>query len=105
MIKLLGHQNPEMTMRYLEISVLDLQREFHLARSQPRHLLPASRLPASISSAQPNLASMLDSLHVTQHVLEMFRRTFPQGPDRLLLDRLANRLTKIASEARKLGQG
>jgi integrase len=104
-MKLLGHQNPEMTMRYLEISVLDLQREFHLARSQPRHLLPASRLPASISSAQPNLASMLDSLHVTQHVLEMFRRTFPQGPDRRLLDRLANRLTKIASEARKLGQG
>ena len=102
-MKLLGHQNPQMTMRYLEISVLDLQREFHLARSQPRHLLPASRLPASISSAQPNLASLLDSLHVTQHVLEMFRRTIAQGPDRRLLDRLANRLTKIASEARKLG--
>lgn len=104
-MKLLGHQNPEMTMRYLQISVLDLQREFHLARSQPRHLLPKSRLPASISSAQPNLASLLDSLHVTQHVLEMFRRTIPQGPDRRLLDRLANRLTKIASETRKLGQG
>jgi integrase len=104
-MKLLGHQNPEMTMRYLEISVLDLQREFHLARSQPRHLLPASRLPASISSSQPNLASLLDSLQVTQHVLEMFRRTLPQGPDRRLLDRLSNRLTKITSETRKLGQG
>ena len=104
-MRLLGHQNPGMTMRYLEISVLDLQREFHLARSQPRHLLPASRLPASISSAQPNLASLLDSLHVTQHVLEMFRRTLPQGPDRRLLDRLSNRLTKITSETRKLGQG
>jgi site-specific recombinase XerD len=103
-MKLLGHQNPEMTMRYLEISVLDLQREFHLARSQPRHLLPASRLPASISSSQPNLASLLDSLQVTQHVLEMFRRTLPQGPDRRL-DRLSNRLTKITSETRKLGQG
>jgi hypothetical protein len=101
-MKLLGHVNPEMTLRYLEISLLDLQREFHLARSQPRHLLPASRLPASISSSQPNLASLLDSLHVTQHVLEMFRRTLPQGPDRRLLDRLANRLTKIASETRKL---
>jgi site-specific recombinase XerD len=102
-MKLLGHLNPEMTLRYLEISLLDLQREFHLARSQPRHLLPASRLPASISSSQPNLASLLDSLHVTQHVLEMFRRTLPHGPDRRLLDRLANRLTKINSETRKLG--
>jgi hypothetical protein len=34
----------------------------------------------------------------------MFRRTLPQGPDRRLLDRLANRLTKIASETKKLGQ-
>jgi integrase len=103
-MKLLGHLNPEMTMRYVEVSLLDLQREFHLARSQPRHLLPASRLPASISSPQANLASLLDSLHVAEHILEMFRRTLPQGSDRRLLDRLANRLTKITSETRKLGQ-
>lgn len=99
-MKLLGHKNPAMTMRYLDVALLDLQREFHLARSQPRHLVPAPRLPASVG--QPNLTSLLDSLNVAQHVLEMFRRTLPQGPDRSLLDRLANRLTKIASEARKL---
>ncbi len=104
-MKLLGHLTPEMTMRYVDVCLLDLQREFHLARSQPRHLLPASRLPASIRSPQANLASLLDSLHLTQHVLEMFRRNLPQGSDRRFLDRLANRLTKIASETRKLGQG
>ena len=104
-MKLLGHLKPEMTMRYLEVSLLDLQREFHLARSQPRHLLPASRLPSSIRSPQANLASLLDSLRLAQHVLEMYRRTLPQGNDRRLLDRLANRLTQIASETRKLGRG
>jgi integrase len=104
-MKLLGHLKPEMTMHYVEMCLLDVQREFDLARSQPRHLLPASRLPASLSSPQANLASLLDSLHLAQHVLEMFRRTLPQGPDRRLLDRLSNRLTKIASEIRKLGQG
>ena len=104
-MKLLGHLKPEMTMRYLEVSLLDVEREFHLARSQPRHLLPPSQLPASINSPQANLASLLDSLHFAQHVLEMFRRTLPQGPDRRLLDRLSNRLTKIASETRKLRQG
>jgi hypothetical protein len=52
-MKLLGHLKPEMTMRYVEVSVLDLQREFHLARSQPRHLLPASRLSASIILPKP----------------------------------------------------
>jgi len=104
-MKLLGHLKPEMTMRYVQVSLLDVEREFHLARSQPRHLLPASRLPHSISSPQANLASLLDSLHLAQHVLEMFRRTLPQGPDRRLLDRLANRLTKITSATRKLAQG
>jgi integrase len=103
-MKLLGHLKPEMTMLYVEMSLLDLQREFNLARSQPRHLLPASRLPTSIRSPQPSLDSLLASLHLAQHVLEMFRRTLPQGPDRRLLDRLVNRLTKIASETRKLGQ-
>jgi hypothetical protein len=104
-MKLLGHLKPDMTMRYLEVSLSDLQREFHLARSQPRHLLPASPLPSSIRSPQATLASLLDSLCLAQHILEMFRRTLPEGTDRRLLDRLANRLSKIASETRKLKQG
>jgi integrase len=97
-MKLLGHLTPEMTMRYVEVSLVDLQREFHLAQSQPRHLLPPLRLPASINSPEANLTSLL----VAQHVLEMFRRTLPEGPDRQLLDRLANRLTKFISETRNL---
>lgn len=90
-----------MTMRYLEVSLLDVQHEFQLARQLPRHLLPTPKIPA-VASATPNLSGLLDSLQLTQHVLEMFRRTVPAGPHRRLLDRLANRLTKIASEARKI---
>jgi hypothetical protein len=101
-MKLLGHKTPAMTMRYLEVSLLDVQHEFQLARLQPRHLLPTPRIP-SVTSATPDLSGLLDSLHYAQHVLEMFRRTPPAGPHRRLLDRLANRLTKIASKARKLG--
>jgi site-specific recombinase XerD len=48
LMKLLGHTSPEMTMRYLDVAFTDLQREFQLARSQPRHLVPSRscRLPA-----------------------------------------------------------
>ena len=35
LMKLLGHVNPEMTMRYVEVASTDLQREFHLARRDP----------------------------------------------------------------------
>jgi site-specific recombinase XerD len=37
-VKLLGHKSPRMTLQYLEITQQDLQREFHLAHSQPRHI-------------------------------------------------------------------
>jgi len=103
-MKLLGHLNPEMSLHYVEVSLLDLQREFLLARSQPRHLVPTSQLPASPDSHQANVAGLLDALHVAQHVLEMFRRTVPQEHQRRLLGRLSNRLTKIVAEVRKHGQ-
>jgi integrase len=101
LMKLLGHKSPNMTMRYLEVSLLDVEREFGLARLQPRHLLPTPKIPA-VTSTTPDLSGLLTSLRLAQHVLEMFRRTLPAGLHRRLLDRLANRLTKIVSEARKL---
>jgi hypothetical protein len=36
------------------------------------------------------------------HVLEMFRRTLPNGLTRTCFDRLSNRLTKIVAEAKRL---
>jgi integrase len=102
LMKLLGHKSPNMTMRYLEVSLLDVEHEFQLARLQPRHLLPAPKITPN--AATPDLSGLLGSLQAAQHVLEMFRRTLPVGPPRRLLDRLANRLTKIAAEARKLDQ-
>jgi integrase len=101
LMKLLGHTNPEMTMLYIEMAQLDLQREFHLARSHPRHLTP---LPRSHTTTLPQgFSGILDSLLLTQHALEMFRRTLSQGTLRRSYDRLSNRLSKILSEARKLG--
>ena len=103
LMKLLGHQSPKMTMRYVEVSLLDVEREFRMARQQPRHLAPTPKAP-SASSVTPDLVGFLGSLNTTQHVLEMFRRTLPEESQRSILERLANRLTKIASEARKLNQ-
>ena len=99
-MKLLGHTSPEMTMRYLDVVLTDLQREFELVRSKPPHLAP--RPKASFASLRTGLDGVIDSLLATQHVLEMFRRALPDGASRRRLDRLSNRLTKILSEARKL---
>src|SRR6516164_1073051 len=101
LMKLLGHTSPEMTMQYLDVALTDLQREFELARSKPRHLVPQPK--ARLAPIRAGLDGVIDSLLAAQHALEMFRRALPVGTTRGCLDRLSNRLTKIATEARKLG--
>jgi site-specific recombinase XerD len=103
LMTLLGHVKAEMTMKYVLVAGDDLQREFHLARSQPRHLAPQPKAP--LVSARPGLEGVVDSLLFAQHAMEMFRRSLPDGTPRLRLDQLSNRLTKILSETRKLNTG
>jgi len=100
LMKLLGHTDPEMTMRYIDVALTDLQREFELARSKPRHLIPQPRTP--FTSVRTGLAGVLDSIRAAQHVLELFRHTFPEDVTRKRLGRLSNRLIKILAEASKL---
>jgi hypothetical protein len=89
-----------MTMVYLDIALTDRQREFERACAQPRHLVPQPKIQAI--PARPGLEGVLNALLVAQHIIEMYRRALPDGPPRRCLNRLLNRLTKIASEARKL---
>ena len=100
LMTLLGHVKAEMTMKYVQVAGDDLQREFHLARSQPRHLAPRPKAP--IISPRAGLECVVDSLLFAQHAIEMFRHSLPDGPPRYRLDRLSNRLSKILSETRKL---
>jgi integrase len=100
LMTLLGHVKAEMTMKYVQVAGNDLQREFHLARSQPRHLAPQPKAPTI--SPRAGLEGVVDSLLFAQHAIEMFRRSLPDGSPRHRLDRLSNRLSKILSETRKL---
>ena len=88
------------TMQYLDVALHDLQREFELARSKPRHLVTQPRVPSAPLRA--GLDGLIDSLLAAQHLLEMFRRALPDGTSRRRLARLSNRLTKIVLETRKL---
>ena len=77
-----------------------VRREFQLARSQPRHLIPQPKTPTL--SPRIGWDGVMDALLFAQHVMEMFRRSLPDDPLRYGFDRLSNRLTKILSAIRKL---
>jgi len=100
LMKLLGHVDPAMTMRYVDVALTDLEREFQLARSKPRHLVPQPKISAA--PVRTGFDGIIDSLIVAQHVMEMFRRSLPSGNPRKRLLRLSNRLIKILAEIRKL---
>ncbi len=86
LMKLLGHRTANMTLRYVEITQQDLQREFHLARQKSRHLTPF--LPAMVT-ADPILAdvsSVENRLSAAIRTLDLFRQNSPLAPqDKSLL--------------------
>ena len=61
LMKLLGHSSPAMTIRYLDIISTDVQREFDMARSHPRHFAPPPKAhalsPNPISTASLTLCA------------------------------------------------
>lgn len=102
LMNLLGHVDPDMTMRYLDVTLTDLEREFQLARSKPRHLAPQPK--ASLTPLRSGLAGLIDALLGAQHMLEMFRRSLENRDMLTSLDRLSNRLTKIIAAVKCLGR-
>jgi hypothetical protein len=99
-MKLLGHVDPGMTMRYVDVALTDLEREFQLARSKPRHLAPQPK--TSTPQIRAGLDGLIDALVAAQHFMEMFRRSLTNSSARNRLLRLSKRLIKILAEIRTL---
>ena len=103
-MKLLGHRSANMTLRYVEITQKDLQREFHLARQSPRHLIP---LPLSLPSADPDVVdarTVVDRLSTAARVLDLYRQQNPSSSDKSF-QLLLRRLVRIRSRFQKLLPG
>ncbi len=105
LMKLLGHRTANMTLRYVEITQQDLQREFHLARQTPRHLIP---LPAALPSADPeaiDASAVIERISAALRVLDLYRQRNPTVSDKAIqlllrrLIRLRARFQKLTSNA------
>jgi site-specific recombinase XerD len=94
-MELLGHKTITMTLRYVEVNQVDLQREYHRAREEMR--FPA--IPQiNKTRKNPVIPTLLHILGEARHQMEMFRRQLPREEMRRKLARLTNRLDKISAE-------
>jgi site-specific recombinase XerD len=99
LMRMMGHRDIRMTLRYVEVVQLDLQREFHRAREKTASLYPVPQLPV-LSTTVPapvDLASIRQAIGGTHRALQLLQ---PQLEDkaRRKLRRLAQRLLNIDHE-------
>ena len=99
LMQMMGHRDIRMTLRYVEVVQLDLQREFHRARQSTASLysIPQLPLPPSTAPTRIDLAAIRQSIAATHHLLQLFQ---PQLEDktRRKLRRLTQRLLNIDHE-------
>jgi hypothetical protein len=71
---MLGHQDIRMTLRYVEVVQLDLQREFHRARQNTASLYSIPQLPiptTAVPTTQADLATIRQTIAATRHLLQL----------------------------------
>lgn len=100
--ELLGHKDIRMTMRYVDVTQLDLQREFHAARrnAEESHRVPVLALPNVAITA--GLPAIRQGITAIRHIMEMYRRQLRDDKARRKLQRLDRRLLAVDTEVAKL---
>ena len=99
LMQLLGHKHIHMTLRYVEVVQLDLQREFHRIRQNiaTLHTIPQLPLPATTLPQQVDFAALRQALSATHHLFCLLQPQLADQP-RKKLRRLSQRLLKISHE-------
>jgi site-specific recombinase XerD len=99
LMRMMGHRDIRMTLRYVEVVQLDLQREFHRARQSTASLysIPQLPLPSSTAPTRADLATIRQSIAATHHLLQLFQPLL-EDKARRKLRRLTQRLLNIDHE-------
>jgi site-specific recombinase XerD len=104
LMQMLGHKDVRMTLCYVEVVQLDLQREFHRARQNPvtLHSIPQLPLPSlSTAPERVDLVTIRQAIAATRHLLQLFQPQLEAKSQRKLR-RLLQRLLNIDHELERL---
>ena len=98
LMQLLGHKDIRMTLRYLQVTQQDVQREFYAARQRAVQPHPVPAISVPICASTTGLAGIRQALAATRHLLEMYRRGISEEQTRRRLQRLDKRLLNVDRE-------
>jgi hypothetical protein len=103
--ELLGHKSIRMTMRYIDVSQIDLQQQYLQARQKNanRYVLPKQPVPKKRATQETlDIHSICASVAASRHMLEMYRRRLADQHVDKKLKRLTSRLDSIAKKLYQL---
>jgi site-specific recombinase XerD len=94
LMRMLGHKDIRMTLRYVQVTQLDIAREYYYARrhAAQQHRVPERPVPAT---AHAGLEGIRQALQSTRHLIEMYRRGLGDDKTRRTLQRLDRRLLAV----------
>lgn len=99
LMKILGHQNPAMTMRYVHVAATDLRHHYEQALEKLKVLKNLNPLPLPPPSAPPNLHHLIEILITA---IDSSRRDASDQNRCAHLQRLAKRIRKARDELKNL---
>jgi hypothetical protein len=102
LMQLLGHRDIRMTLRYVQITQTDLQREYFAARLKAAERYTVPQLAAPTGTTAAGLAGIHQALTAIRHLLEMYRRQLTDEKTSRKVRRLDSRLLAVAAEVQKL---
>src|ERR1051325_3752271 len=88
LMQLLGHKDIRMTLRYVQVTQQDLQRQFYAPRQNAIHPPPPPVLSLPPASSAATLPGIRHAVTATRHLLEMYRRQLSDEKTRRILHRL-----------------
>ena len=91
-----------MTLRYIQVSQVDLQREYKSARANLASLYQLPRHSMSRDESAHPYIRVLQCLTDAAHFLEMHRRRLDNPRQEITIRRLINRLTKVSNAFKRL---
>jgi site-specific recombinase XerD len=104
LMRLLGHTDIRMTLRYVSVTQSDTQDHFHRARQNktPAHYLPNLSPVPDGSATLPDIPGIGRALATTRHLLEIFCRQLTDPKIQRKLRRLDRRLLNVALQLEQL---
>ncbi|MBM3746493.1 MAG: hypothetical protein FJW34_11905 [Acidobacteria bacterium] len=98
LMQLLGHKDIRMSMQYIQVTQQDLHRQYHLARQNATQPHTVPMLPIPKNTLSPDISGIRQALAATRHLMETYRRSFPDEKTRRRLQRLDRRLLAVADQ-------